>query len=172
MLLMTIGVALIILSTMVTVIVYLELYNGAGTPEMDSLPNNNTAASAAGLGNCIPEFDGKQTDTSVRPGFFILRRIFFCLLCCVPFAWCLYGAGDLGTRFTYLLREILNANFEDSNSMERLIYLNSHFQMRKLAKESGLVMFGILVDMDFLGASFSIFFSVCAVIAGFVSSAK
>ena len=90
----------------------------------------------------------------------------------MPFAWCLYGAGDLGTRFTYLLREILNANFEHSNSMERLIYLNSHFQMRKLAKESGLVMFGILVDMDFLRASFSIFFSVCAIIAGFVSSAN
>ena len=47
---------------------------------MDSLPNNNTAASAAGLGNCIPEIDGKQTDTSVRPGFFIGRRIFF--VCC------------------------------------------------------------------------------------------
>tara|TARA_A100001015_G_scaffold291088_1_gene364860 strand:- start:289 stop:1818 length:1530 start_codon:yes stop_codon:yes gene_type:complete len=172
MLLMTIGVALIILSTIVTVIVYLELHNGTVIPEMDSLPNNNTAASAAGLGNCIPEIDGKQTDTSVRPGFFILRRVFFCLLCCAPFSWCLYGAGNLGTRFTYLIREILNADFEHSNSMEGLIYLNSHFQMRKLAKESGLVMFGILVDMDFLCASFSIFFSVCAVIAGFVSSAN
>ena len=83
-----------------TVIVYLELYNGAGTPEMDSLPNNNTAASAAGLGNCIPEIDGKQTVTSVRPGFFIGRRIFFCFVGKVCLFVCVCMArGDLGTRF-------------------------------------------------------------------------
>ena len=125
---------------------------------------------AAELGKCIPKINGKQTDTSVRPGFFIVRRVFYCLLCCVPFFWCLYGAGNLGTRFIYLLREILNANFECSNNIEELVYMNSHFQMRKLAKESGLVMFGVLVDMDFLGAAFSVFFSICAVIASWVSN--
>ena len=86
---------------MVTVIVYLELYNGAGTPEMDSLPNNNTAASAAGLGNCIPEIDGKQTDTSVRPGFFIDAGSFLFVVLCA-FAWCLYGGRlEPGLRICY-----------------------------------------------------------------------
>ena len=71
-----------------------------------------------------------------------------------------------------MLREILNSKFECSNNIEESIYMNSLFQMRKLAKESGLVMFGVLIDMDFLGAAFSIFFSICAIIANSVSNSK
>ena len=88
---------------------------------------------------------------------------------CLPVGWCLYAAGNLGTRFTYLLREILNAKFNQVDKIEELTYLNSHFHMRKLAKDSGIVMFNVGIDTEFLGAAATIFLSLCSVIAGVVS---
>jgi hypothetical protein len=41
--------------------------------------------------------------------------------------------------------------------------------MRKLAKDSGIVMFNVGIDTEFLGAAATIFLSLCSVIAGVVS---
>ena len=168
-LLTTVGVALIVLSTIVTCIVYWELQTKVITGVKAAVSKNNTAASETIVGICIPEINGVKKDTSARPIFFIARRLFYCLVCCVPIAWCLYGAGDLGTRFTYLLREVLNGKFAQAK-VEDLTYLNSHFQMRHLAKDSGIVMFNYGIDMEFLRTASSIFLSLCAIIASYVST--
>ena len=181
-LLTTIGVALIVLSTMVTCIVYWEKFvsveqaaaAGVASNTTSILISNNTGANAnvattKDIGDCIPEINGVKVDTSGRPEFFISRRLFYCFMCCLPVGWCLYAAGNLGTRFTYLLREILNAKFDRVDKIEELTYLNSHFHMRKLAKDSGIVMFNVGIDTEFLGAAATIFLSLCSVIAGVVS---